>query len=198
MCGLSALEYRGYDSAGIAAFENNELNIVKTVGRVHALAEKIDALGGIHSHCAIGHTRWATHGVPNDINSHPQKAGSVVLVHNGIIENYAELKSELQAKGVSFESQTDTEVASAVINAEYSVTHEPLSAIQRAMKKICGSYAFGILFIDIPSPKQKDKQFVAMHLFRQHLFDGKFAQELYECHSRQRMLFITELLQVLL
>ncbi len=150
LCGLSALEYRGYDSAGIAAFENDELNIVKTVGRVHALAEKIDALGGIHSHCAIGHTRWATHGVPNDINSHPQKAGSVVLVHNGIIENYAELKTELQAKGVSFESQTDTEVAAAVINAEYSVTHEPLSAIQRAMKKICGSYAFGILFSDIP------------------------------------------------
>ncbi len=150
MRGLYALEYRGYDSAGIAAFEDGNVRVIKTAGRVSALDDKIKACGGIKSSCGVGHTRWATHGSPNDVNAHPHSSGRVVLVHNGIIENYEEIKAELSEKGVSFVSQTDTEVAAALINYEYSLTNEPLSAIRRAMQKMCGSYAFGILFTDIP------------------------------------------------
>lgn len=148
--GLKSLEYRGYDSAGIAAFEENKVRIIKTVGRVSALEHRIDECGGIRSGCGIGHTRWATHGAPNDINSHPQVSGRVVLVHNGIIENYHELKTELISQGVSFVSETDTEVAAAVIDSEYNKAGDPLKAILAAMPKLTGSYAFGILFKDVP------------------------------------------------
>lgn len=148
--GLKSLEYRGYDSAGIAAFEENKVRIIKTAGRVGALEHRIDECGGIRSGCGIGHTRWATHGAPNDVNSHPQISGRVVLVHNGIIENYHELKTELISQGVSFVSETDTEVAAAVIDSEYNKTGDPLKAILAAMPKLTGSYAFGILFKDVP------------------------------------------------
>ncbi len=148
--GLLALEYRGYDSAGIAAFTENGVEVIKTMGRVKGLDEKIDSLGGIKSNCGIGHTRWATHGAPSDTNSHPHVIGKVTLVHNGIIENYKELKEKLIDKGVSFVTQTDTEVGAGVINQFYALARDPIAAIRCAMDEITGSYAFGILFEDIP------------------------------------------------
>ena len=148
--GLMALEYRGYDSAGIAAFTENGVEVIKTMGRVQALADKIEALGGIESGCGIGHTRWATHGAPSDTNSHPHRIGKVTLVHNGIIENYKELKEKLTEKEVVFVTQTDTEVGAGVINQYYALTRDPVAAIRCAMEDITGSYAFGILFDDVP------------------------------------------------
>lgn len=148
--GLTALEYRGYDSAGIAAFTDNGVEVIKTMGRVKALDSKIEALGGICSGCGIGHTRWATHGAPSDTNSHPHTIGKITLVHNGIIENYKELKEKLTEKGVSFVTQTDTEVGAGIINQYYSLTRDPVAAIRCAMDEITGSYAFGILFEDVP------------------------------------------------
>lgn len=148
--GLYSLEYRGYDSAGIAVFENEKVRIIKSTGLVSTLDKKIDELGGITSTCGIGHTRWATHGAPSDINSHPHKSGKVTLVHNGIIENYLDLKSELASNGVSFISDTDTEVGAAIIDHEYSLSNDPIAAIRAAAKRISGSYSFGILFDDHP------------------------------------------------
>lgn len=148
--GLLALEYRGYDSAGIAAFTESGVEVIKTMGRVKALDEKIASLGGIKSNCGIGHTRWATHGAPSDTNSHPHVIDKVTLVHNGIIENYKELKEKLIDKGVSFVTQTDTEVGAGVINQFYTLARDPIAAIRCAMDEITGSYAFGILFEDIP------------------------------------------------
>lgn len=148
--GLKALEYRGYDSAGLAVFIKDEVECVKVTGRVQALDDKVESLGGMSSNCGIGHTRWATHGAPSDVNSHPHKIGKVTLVHNGIIENYAELKEKLIDKGVAFYTQTDTEVGAGLINSFYGLTKEPVAAIRCAMDEISGSYAFGILFDDIP------------------------------------------------
>lgn len=148
--GLASLEYRGYDSAGIAAFAKDGIKIVKAVGRVKALSEKISNELSESSTCAIGHTRWATHGAPSEINSHPHRVGSVTLVHNGIIENYSELKEVLIEKGVQFKSQTDTEVAVGLIDHYFDLTKDPVSAIRCAMDEIVGSYAFGILFDSEP------------------------------------------------
>ena len=148
--GLSVLEYRGYDSVGIAARTEDGVRTVKCRGRIGMLEEKLEKEPIVGSQCAIGHTRWATHGGPSDINAHPHRAGRVVLVHNGIIENYKELKSALQKDGVSFLSETDTEVAAAVINACYAQTGDPKTAIRMATAKMKGSYAFGILFDEFP------------------------------------------------
>lgn len=145
--GLSVLEYRGYDSVGIAAQNENGITVVKCRGRIGELKEKSE-MEGLVAGCAIGHTRWATHGGPSDINAHPHRAGRVVLVHNGIIENYQELKEELEKKGVGFASETDTEIAAAVLNACYEAKNDPIEAIRAAMKQLKGSYAFGILFDD--------------------------------------------------
>lgn len=146
--GLESLEYRGYDSAGIAVFENGVVKSVKTRGRLAALREKLETVGVPSGNCGIGHTRWATHGKPSDENAHPHSGNKVTIVHNGIIENYASLKSELCEKGYQFISDTDTEVAAKLIDACY--TGDPIEAIRKAVKKIRGSYAFGILFHDIP------------------------------------------------
>ena len=148
--GLSVLEYRGYDSVGIAARTGNGIETVKCRGRIGALEEKLEANPITDCSCAIGHTRWATHGGPSDINAHPHRAGRVVLVHNGIIENYKELKSEMSAKGDRFLSETDTEVAAAVLNDEYGKLGTPAEAIRKAIARMTGSYAFGILFEDLP------------------------------------------------
>ncbi len=148
--GLNALEYRGYDSAGIACFADEEIKLVKVAGRVKDLENAVEASGGLISGCGIGHTRWATHGAPVADNAHPFKVGKVSLVHNGIIENYAELKEKLLEKGIVFKSETDTEVACGLINSYYNLTREPISAIRCAMDEISGSYAFGIMFEDEP------------------------------------------------
>lgn len=146
--GLSVLEYRGYDSVGIAAQTADGTDVVKCKGRIHALEEKLRDEPVEGSHCAIGHTRWATHGGPSDRNAHPHRAGNVILVHNGIIENYKALKEELQAKGVEFKSETDTEVAAALLNENYTPGGDPLTAIRKTVARLRGAYAFGILFAD--------------------------------------------------
>ncbi len=147
--GLTALEYRGYDSAGVAAFDKDgKLKVVKSVGRVAAVKEKTDNFGD--SFCGIGHTRWATHGVPSDINSHPHGTERVQIVHNGIIENYAGLKAELISLGYTFVSETDTEIAAKLIDYYYSKCRNRLEAIITATKRLEGSYALGVLFADKP------------------------------------------------
>ena len=145
--GLKKLEYRGYDSAGVAVFEGSHVNVIKAKGRIANLEEKIgkNVPQGI---CGIGHTRWATHGEPSDVNSHPHRSGKVTLVHNGIIENYAELKEQMIAEGRVFLSETDTEVAAQLIDKYYD--GDPIDAIYSAVARIRGSYAFGILFDDFP------------------------------------------------
>lgn len=146
--GLSVLEYRGYDSVGLAAMCGSGIKSVKCKGRIGSLCEKLDLSPIENCHTAIGHTRWATHGGPSDKNAHPHTVGKVTLVHNGIIENYRELKTELEKKGVKFISETDTEVAAALLCEEYEKQSDPTRAIRNATAKMTGSYAFAILFAD--------------------------------------------------
>ena len=147
---LSKLEYRGYDSAGIAVFENGEVNVIKSEGRLKNLEDKIVSENFPKGSAGIGHTRWATHGKPSDINSHPHIGGEhVTLVHNGIIENYRELKEELQSKGREFYSETDTEVVAKLLDFNYE--GDPVKAIEKTLSQVTGSFALGILFKDIPN-----------------------------------------------
>lgn len=149
MDGLEKLEYRGYDSAGIAVFEGGLIRTVKTRGKLKCMAEKLENEGKPEGSCGIGHTRWATHGEPSDINSHPHSNGRVTIVHNGIIENYAELKEFLTEKGYSFVSQTDSEIVACLLDFYYA-ERDPLRAITETVKELRGSYALGILFKDFP------------------------------------------------
>ena len=149
MDGLEKLEYRGYDSAGIAVFEQNLIKTVKTRGKLIEMKKKLESEGKPVGHCGIGHTRWATHGEPSDVNSHPHSNGRVTIVHNGIIENYVQLKAFLTEKGYSFLSQTDSEVVACLIDYYYS-QRDPLKAIMEAVKELEGSYSLGILFKDFP------------------------------------------------
>ncbi len=149
MDGLEKLEYRGYDSAGIAVFENGSIKTVKTRGKLACMKAKLDNEGKPLGCCGIGHTRWATHGEPSDINSHPHSNGRVTIVHNGIIENYAELKDFLKEKGYVFLSQTDSEVVACLLDYYYS-ERNPLKAITETVKELRGSFALGILFKDFP------------------------------------------------
>lgn len=142
--GLKSLEYRGYDSAGIALKEKDEIEIIKSVGKIVNLEEKIKDEKLIPSHLGIAHTRWATHGKPTENNAHPHTAGRVTLVHNGIIENAEELREKLKKEKVIFYSETDTEVVAALINKYYD--NDPVEAINQALKEVKGSYALGILF----------------------------------------------------
>ena len=147
---LSKLEYRGYDSAGIAVFEDGEVNVIKSEGRLKNLEDKIVSENFPKGSAGIGHTRWATHGKPSDINSHPHIGGEhVTLVHNGIIENYRELKEELQSKGREFYSETDTEVVAKLLDFNYE--GDPVKAIEKTLSEVTGSFALGILFKDIPN-----------------------------------------------
>ena len=152
--GLSRLEYRGYDSAGLAVRNGtNPVQVVKAKGRLKALAEKTDNGLALPGSCGIGHTRWATHGEPSENNAHPHCSddGNVVAVHNGIIENYQELREKLTRKGYSFYSSTDTEVAVKLIDYYYKkYAHTPVDAINHAMVRIRGSYALAVLFKDYP------------------------------------------------
>lgn len=149
MSGLEKLEYRGYDSAGIAVFEDGLIKTVKTKGKLIDMKHKLETEGAPDGHCGIGHTRWATHGEPNDINSHPHSNGRVTIVHNGIIENYIQLKEFLTTKGYQFASQTDSEVVACLLDYHYS-ERNPMRAITETMKELEGSYALGIMFRDFP------------------------------------------------
>ena len=142
--GLKSLEYRGYDSAGIALKDKDEIEIIKSVGKIVNLEEKLKQEKPIPSHLGIAHTRWATHGKPTEKNAHPHTAGRVTLVHNGIIENAEELREKLKKEGITFYSETDTEVVAALINKYYD--KDPIEAINQALKEVKGSYALGILF----------------------------------------------------
>ena len=146
--GLEKLEYRGYDSAGVALALDGGIRVVKSKGRLTQLRQKLAAQVLAQSFCGIGHTRWATHGEPSDVNSHPHSTPRVSIVHNGIIENYGILKERLMAKGYTFESETDTEVLVKLIDSCY--TGDPLRALQEALAKVRGSYALAVLFRDRP------------------------------------------------
>ncbi len=145
---LTKLEYRGYDSAGIAVFDDGEIRTVKTKGKLDDLRQKLKEVGKPSGHVGIGHTRWATHGEPSDINSHPHSGARVTIVHNGIIENYIELKEFLISKGRVFLSETDTEVVAQLLDYEYD--GKPLETIDRVMAELKGSFALGIMFKDFP------------------------------------------------
>ncbi len=145
---LSKLEYRGYDSAGIAVFEHGTIKVEKCKGRLMNLVEKMAKEGKPDGHCGIGHTRWATHGEPSDINSHPHGNKRVSIVHNGIIENYKQIKDFLIAEGYSFISETDTETVAKLL--DYYYDGDPLATIAKVIGEIKGSYALGIMFRDFP------------------------------------------------
>ena len=162
--GLSKLEYRGYDSAGIAVRDGEKLaEVVKASGKLKALAEKTDGGNALPGTCGIGHTRWATHGEPSQTNAHPHVSGNctgtgsgtveadVVGVHNGIIENYQELRDKLIRHGYSFYSQTDTEVVVKLVDYYYKKYKiGPIDAIAKTMVRVRGSYALAVMFKDYP------------------------------------------------
>lgn len=153
--GLRKLEYRGYDSAGIAYLNDSDIKVIKSIGRIKDLEEKLNF--NDNGYLGIGHTRWATHGKVSELNCHPHEVGEIILVHNGIIENYLEIKNFLINKGYSFYGETDTEVAAGYIDYEYkiSIDKDIISVLDKCMKKFVGSYAMGIIVKSI-----KDKLFV--------------------------------------
>ena len=151
--GLSKLEYRGYDSAGIAVARGAQIEVVKAKGRLQVLDDMTDSGHAVPGTCGIGHTRWATHGEPSTPNAHPHynTDKSIAVVHNGIIENYAEIKEFLQKRGYSFLSQTDTETVTGLLEFYYRENGgDPLDAIVKMMNRVRGAYALGILFADEP------------------------------------------------
>ena len=149
--GLSRLEYRGYDSAGIAVYgQEDGLQVYKAKGRLKALCDLVDNGAAVHGTVGLGHTRWATHGQPSDLNSHPHvsQSGRIAVVHNGIIENYLTLRQRLQARGIHFVSETDTEVVAQLV--DYYYKDDIMDAVVKALSQIEGSYALGILCVDCP------------------------------------------------
>ncbi|HJC37568.1 MAG TPA: glutamine--fructose-6-phosphate transaminase (isomerizing) [Candidatus Mediterraneibacter faecigallinarum] len=164
--GLSKLEYRGYDSAGIAVFDGEKINMTKAKGRLKVLEEITHDGRTMPGILGIGHTRWATHGEPSDVNAHPHlnKDGSIAVVHNGIIENYLKLKKKLVNKGYEFISDTDTEVIAHLL--DYYYDGNPLRAITKVMHRMEGSYALGIVFKDFPDELyavRKDSPLIVGH-----------------------------------
>ena len=152
--GLARMEYRGYDSAGVAVrSETKGLQVKKAKGRLQVLSDMIHGGADLEGSLGIGHTRWATHGEPNDINAHPHVSanGQIALVHNGIIENYMELKEHLMKLGVTFQSDTDSEVVAQLLEFHYNECHNMLEAVGRCLRRIEGSYALGIICADYPN-----------------------------------------------
>ena len=152
--GLARMEYRGYDSAGVAVrSETKGLQVKKTKGRLKVLSDLIHGGADLEGNLGIGHTRWATHGETNDINAHPHVSenGRIAIVHNGIIENYLEIKEHLQKLGVTFQSETDSEVVAQLLEYHYNECHNMLEAVGRVLRRIEGSYAFGIICADYPN-----------------------------------------------
>lgn len=149
--GLSKLEYRGYDSAGMAIFDGEKINIEKSVGRLNVLENITHGGETMKGHSGIGHTRWATHGAPSDVNSHPHynTSETIAVVHNGIIENYIYLRNKLMKKGYKFRSETDTEVIAHML--DYYYTGNPMETITKVLHRIEGSYALGIMFANHPN-----------------------------------------------
>ena len=153
--GLRRLEYRGYDSAGMAVCGPEGLRVCKTKGRLQALAELTEEGRAVPGTLGVGHTRWATHGEPNDINAHPQVSenGLFAVVHNGIIENYALLRAQLTKKGYTFRSQTDTEVVAQLLAYYYAASHDLFEAVNSMLSAVEGAYALGIVCADAPSER---------------------------------------------
>ncbi|HIT11635.1 MAG TPA: glutamine--fructose-6-phosphate transaminase (isomerizing) [Candidatus Pelethosoma merdigallinarum] len=145
---LKALEYRGYDSAGIAYIKDHDIHIIKKQGKIKNLEQSLSI--NEDNHIGIGHTRWATHGIPNEVNAHPHKVGMITLVHNGIIENYESLRQDLTQDSYTFKSETDTEVVAALIDQMYQKNHDMLQTLNEVTKKLEGTYAFGILCDEHP------------------------------------------------
>ena len=150
LSGLEKLEYRGYDSAGIAVFDGSRIQMVKAKGRLKVLSDMVDGGKSVVGTAGIGHTRWATHGEPSDVNSHPHmsESGKIAVVHNGIIENYMKLKEYLIGKGYHFVSETDTEVIAHL--ADYYYKGDMLEMVTKIIHKVQGSYALGIISSDNP------------------------------------------------
>ena len=168
--GLQQLEYRGYDSAGIAVNNGSETKIVKTTGKVATLREKVEAAADLAGTCGIGHTRWATHGGVTEVNAHPHVSGNVTLIHNGIIENYKELAASLKTKGFTAISETDTEVAAMLIDSLYD--GDPFAALKEADKALDGAYGFCVMFKDHPGEIYCMRN--ASPLVASHTEDGSF------------------------
>ena len=143
--GLKDLEYRGYDSGGIAVLNKNKLNVIKAKGEIRFLEEKLNGKT-LYGSLGIGHTRWATHGKANEVNAHPHCSRHFAVVHNGIIENYKEIKESLSMNGIAFESETDTEVVPKLLELNYN--GDVLEAIRKTVKLLEGSYALGIVCTD--------------------------------------------------
>ena len=151
--GLEKLEYRGYDSSGVAVYTGEKLEVAKAKGRLKILSDMLDEGKSLRGTIGIGHTRWATHGAPSDINSHPQvsDSGKFAVVHNGIIENYHPLKEMLENKGMQFRSETDTEVVANLIEYFYSEGTTFRQAVRKAVARVEGSYALGVMCVDTPA-----------------------------------------------
>lgn len=151
--GLERLEYRGYDSAGVAVVSaEGDLQVKKSKGRLSVLRELLDSQKQLSGNVGIGHTRWATHGEPNDTNAHPHvgQEGKIAVVHNGIIENYQEIKQSLIRKGITFSSDTDTEVIVQLLEYYYKKNENLMDAVYAVLDRIKGAYAMGILCSDYP------------------------------------------------
>ena len=172
LSGLKNLEYRGYDSSGIAFFDGEKMDIIKSKGKISNLDDKLSNFN-TNSCCAIAQTRWATHGEPNETNAHPHQVGKVTLVHNGIIENYSVLKDELLKNGYTFKSETDTEVAAAYLDYCYSKTQDKLQALVDACKAFRGSYAFDVVYEDEPTTIYATRKDSPLVIGYSH--DGNFA-----------------------
>ena len=183
LSGLYKLEYRGYDSAGIALLEQDSLKVVKTKGRIKALETLIKKEGKLTATCGIGHTRWATHGEPSDLNAHPHVSqnGRVALVHNGIIENYLELRSMLTDMGYTIKTQTDTEVVAHLF--EHCFKGDVVRALIETVKYLRGSYALAVVSADNPGELVCTRR--GQSSYRGYRTGRKLDRIRYPCHHRE-------------